>query len=286
MPSIPAARSRESDDEATCLLVAAMDFDRDVLDAEIFGDQRLVVVGRLGIVGDDGKRGGMDARPDRPHVEIGEPVVALQFDGLAHSFADLGPSGAVEQHVAGIAHQAERPDQDHDRTHQTHDGVEPDLSPQGTRQQRDDGQHRRRGIGHHMDIGGAEVVVVVTTMAGCMIVLMLAAVIVPVVMVAGALQDQGAGQVHDEADDRDDERPAELDRTGRGEAQDAFPGHRGDRDEQQEGAGEAAQGRNLAGAERVACVARLAPHPDIGEHADGERQGVGTHVQPVGQQRH
>ena len=92
--------------------------------------------------------------------------------------------------------------------------------------------------------------------------------------------------VHDEADDRDDDRRVERNRNRCPEARHALDGHVDREPGQEQSARVAAERIDLAGTEREPGIAGMAAAVDVGKDRQSERDRVGGHVQAVGEQRH
>ncbi len=147
-----------------------------------------------------------------------------------------------------------------------------------------------------MPIGGTHVVVVMMTgMAVVVIVIVTVIVIVLAVMVVRARRAAGmvvvaqqpdARQIHRETDDGDGDGLGEMDGDGRKQPQGGLIAD-GQRDHaKDDGAGEAREVAELAGAEGKAGIVGMPPGKAIGECGDGQRASVGRHLPAVRQQGH
>jgi hypothetical protein len=109
-------------------------------------------------------------------------------------------------------------------------------------------------------------------------------VAVAVIMTAAAEQEH-AGDIDDQSEHGDRDRLVEADRHRCKQARDRLVTDE-DRDHRQhDGAGEAGEVAELAGAEGEARVVGMAPRIAVGERREQERAGMGRHVQAVGDQR-
>ena len=134
-----------------------LDLDRDMAQPMQAAEPALVVRRRQRIVRDQRDHGGAMAGADLPEVQIGDRSprvssrsrISLPFAVAAH----------VEQHAAGVADQAHGPARDHDRADDADDRIGPAPLQDHRGDQRRDGEHGGRGIGQHMDVGGAQIVV-------------------------------------------------------------------------------------------------------------------------------
>ncbi len=229
------------------------------------------------------------AGADPPQMQIGDAVVASGFEPLGDRAGDpLGPH--VEQHAAGDADEAPRPVEDHPHADEAHHRVHPHPAEQASGAEADHRQYRDRGIGHHVDIGGAQIVVGVVVV----VVMIMVSVIMPVRMrmvATGVLgpvlmQQPGADEVDGEAERGQGDRLVEGDRHRMEQPVDALVTDQQCDHRQHDRAGKGGEIAELAGAERETIVAGVAPGIGIGERGDDQRPGMGRHVQPVGDQRH
>ena len=100
------------------------------------------------------------AGTDLPQMQI-RHAVPLRLQPVADDGFDVFVAADIEQHRAGIPDQAVGPAGDHQAADDSHRRIGPDPLREHRRNQRQDGQDRRRGIGKHMDIGRAKIVVAV-----------------------------------------------------------------------------------------------------------------------------
>ena len=97
---------------------------------------------------------------------------------------------------------------------------------------------------------------------------------VPVLMLVAVLEQPGAGQVDDEADDGDRQRLVVVDRARRDQPLGRLKEHqRGDAD-QKNGAGVAAEHFDFPGPESEASVVGKTPRSTISQCRQAEREGV------------
>ncbi len=99
------------------------------------------------------------AGTDLPQMQVGD-AVAPGLDPVADHGFEVFVDADVEQHGAGIADQPEGPAGDHETADDADHRIGPDPLRIHRDHQRRDGENRRRGVGKHMDIGGAKIVVV------------------------------------------------------------------------------------------------------------------------------
>ena len=118
-------------------------------------------------------------------------------------------------------------------------------------------------------------------MGVAVIVIVVMSVVVPV-----AVKQPGAGEVHEEAEDRDRQGFAEGDGLRIAEARETLVAY-GERDHgKDDGTGEGGQIPELGGAEGEARVVGMKTGEAIGQGGDTERRRVGRHVPAVGGEGH
>jgi len=105
-------------------------------------------------------------------------------------------------------------------------------------------------------------------------------------MVVRAAQDQGAGQVHHQPDDRHGHGLLVVDGLRTDHALDRAEHHQRGNAKQEDSAGKARQHFDLPGAEGKAGIGGVAARGGIGEGAQTDGQRVRAHVPAIGQQRH
>src|SRR5690606_5174229 len=110
---------------------------------------------------------------------------------LLHSRAQGFVHFSIQQNAAGFPQQANRPDGYQYRTDNTHNRIQPVGTPKFASGESDNRQHRGKGVGQHMNVGGAQIQVAVL-MLMLMLMLML---VVPMMMVMVIFQQPGAGQI-------------------------------------------------------------------------------------------
>ena len=132
-----------------------------------------------------------------------------------------------------------------------------------------------------MPEGGAQIVVMMVMMA----VLVMVMTMIVIMIVAGA-QHPGAEQIDQQSHRGDGGRLGVVDGHGLDEPRRRLiADHQRDQG-QHDGAGEAREVAQLAGAEGKARVAGVAAREAVGEGSDRQRPGMGRHVPAVGQKRH
>ena len=92
---------------------------------------------------------------------------------------------------------------------------------------------------------------------------------------SACIQDPHRDKVNDQADHRHQDSLVEADRLWVEEAYDALPGHREGEDCQDDGAGEAGQAVDFAGAEAEAMVVGVFARIQVGCRRDAQRSGMG-----------
>ncbi|MNX69586.1 hypothetical protein D3C86_1008080 [compost metagenome] len=225
-----------------------------------------------------------------PDVQVGDAraVFALLEAGqhlsyfVHHRVVHL----AVQQHRAALPHQADGPAADQRRAHQPHHRIEPAPAQPPAAGQRHDGQHRGGRIGHHVEIGRAQVdVVMVVTGMSVVMVPMLMTMVVPVMMVRAA-EDERAAQVHQQADGGDGHRLLVVDGLRAEQPFHRSEHHQRGHPQQEDGAGEGRQHLDFPRAEGEAPIRGQPARGGVGEGREANRQRVRTHVPAVGQQGH
>ena len=230
------------------------------------GDRTPEVVG-IGVGGSDhADDARVSAAPHLPDVQVADPGrdVAL-FDRLA----DLGHHRRVhlrvEQDPPGIAQQAPGPDRDQRRADQAHYRIQPGRAHEHAAEQGQDRQHRGRRVGHHVQVGRAQVEVVAVGMPVSVVPVVAVVVVVPVAVPMLVAQPPGAEQVHRQAHRGDCDRLLVVDRAGLQQPLHGLRHHQRGHAQQQDRAGVAAEDLDLPGAEGEAAVAGVAPRAGIGE---------------------
>ena len=105
------------------------------------------------------------------------------------------------------------------------------------------------------------------------------------VSAATVAEQPGAPEVHHQADNGDRQRLAEGDGHRRAQPLESLDGDERGGQAERDGAGEAREIAELAGAEGEARVVRVAARQPVGEDADAERRDMRPHVPAIGQQR-
>ena len=102
---------------------------------------------------------------------------------------------------------------------------------------------------------------------------------------AAAAEQERADDIDDQSQHGDRDRLVEADRYRRDEARDRFVTDQHRNHQKYDGAGEAGEVAELAGAEGEARILGVAPRIAIGQRGEQERAGMGRHVQAVGDER-
>ncbi|MNZ88969.1 hypothetical protein D3C78_1078710 [compost metagenome] len=233
-------------------------------------------------------------------------IADLGVRQLGYHLADLRHQGGVhlriQQHATRVPQQPPGPDRHQHGPHYAHQGIQPVGPPQHAPHQGDDGQHRGGRIRQHVKIGGTQVQILMAMVVGVsimvvtlvMIVMMSVAVVMvmvvmmsmTVMMVMIILEQPGARQVHQQAEQGDADGLLIVDRAGIQQ-----PGHRLEQHQtrhphQQQGAAEASQHLYLPGTEAESVIPGEVAGGAIGHDGEAEGQGMGAHVPAIRQQRH
>ena len=136
--------------------LAVVHFDRDVRQPDNAGQALLVEGRRLGAIRDDRHNQPAVSGTEAPQVQVGHAIVPT-----LEAFTDFGhqvlAGNRIEQHSAGRSDQTSGPLGDDERAHDGHDRVEPNPVEEARREQGDDRQDRRQGVGEHMQVGRADI---------------------------------------------------------------------------------------------------------------------------------
>ncbi len=106
-----------------------------------------------------------------------------------------------------------------------------------------------------------------------------------IVAAAAAAEQERAHDIDDQSKRGDRDRLVEADRHRRNEARDRLVTDQERNHQKHDGAGEAGEVAELAGAEGEARVVGVAPRIAVGQRREQERAGMGRHVQAVGHER-
>ena len=109
---------------------------------------------------------------------------------------------------------------------------------------------------------------------------------VTMMVVILAKQARQANEVHDKAQNRDQNRLIEADRDRALEAQKAFPADQKSDQRKYDRAGECREIAHLAGSEGEAPVARMSPREAVGKRSDQQGRRMGGHMPAIGDQSH
>jgi hypothetical protein len=131
---------------------------------------------------------------------------------------------------------------------------------------------------------GAMVRRVIVMIMVVVVVLMIVVMPMIVMMVAAAAEQPDAGHVHGETETGDGNRRAKMDRHRVEEAHDGLVADQQRDHGQHDGAAEAGEIAELAGAEGEAGVMGVAAGEAISEGGQQQCTGMGAHMQPVGDQ--
>src|SRR5882724_9300623 len=202
-----------------------LDLDRHMAETSQAVEAALVGRRRQRVVGDDGYHRRAMAGTDLPQMQVGNPVTPGLQPVTDHGF-EVFVDADIEQHGAGIADQPERPTGDDEAADDPDRRIGPDPSRIHRDHQCGDRENRRRGVGKHVDVGGAKVVVMVTMARGtamrtAMGTTMRMTVAMMIVIVAIAQQPR-ADKVDAEAQRRDRYRLAIRNRNRMNQPDDAF----------------------------------------------------------------
>ena len=192
----------------------------------------------------------------------------------------------VQQDLAGLAQQPERPARHQDRPDDTHHRVEPCGAVKLAADQRHDGQHGGGRIRDHVQVGRAQVHVVVVTVRVVVRMSVIVPVMVAVLVTMLSLQQPCAQQVDAQAEHGNRDGFVVVDRGGYEQAPQRLDHHQRGNHRQQHGAAVAAEYLDLPGAEGEAAVPGVAPRQRISHDGKPHRQRMRTHVPAIGQQRH
>ena len=108
-------------------------------------------------------------------MKIGDAIAPLGLDRLAQPLGRPARGLRVEQHAARLAQQAHGPARDQSGADHPHHRVEPGRGEELGRQQGEDGQERRQGVGQDVQISGAQIVIVTMAMMDVVVVMAVAA---------------------------------------------------------------------------------------------------------------
>lgn len=96
-----------------------------------------------------------------PDVQVGQSGVFQCRQGLADALDHRTVHFGIQQDPAGFFQKPNCPHSHHHRTNNAHHRIKPVSPPPFAAKQGHNGQHRRQGIGEHVDISGAQIQVVV-----------------------------------------------------------------------------------------------------------------------------
>ncbi|MPM97754.1 hypothetical protein SDC9_144931 [bioreactor metagenome] len=168
-------------------------------------------IGRHGRRAGDRDDAGIGILGHAPHVQVGDlHTRKVVTDHVAHLLHHGRVHLGIQQNAARLPQQTPGPHGPQHAADQAHCRVQPLRAVILAAQQRDDGQHRRGGIGHDVQIGGAQVhvfmrviVVVVVTMVVMVVVVMpmpmSMCMSVMIMMVVRILEQPRAQQIHRQA---------------------------------------------------------------------------------------
>ena len=142
------------------MVLASRNFDCDM--AQVTKRRQAFAVNgdRLRPVGDNRDDDSPMAGADLPEMEIGDSV-SVNFHELANLALRTVIRNDVYQHGACVADEAVSPACDHAGSNETDDRIDPYPIEGAGGKEAPDGEHRCRGIGKHMHIGGSKIVVAV-----------------------------------------------------------------------------------------------------------------------------
>src|SRR5947199_10801767 len=106
------------------MLLAELDFNRDMAEAVNFGKARLVRAGRQRLAGHDRCDHRVVAGPQAPEMEIGDAVCA-KLQALLDGRGEVIAGGRIEQNAASRAYQSPGPVRDYARTDDPHHWIHP-----------------------------------------------------------------------------------------------------------------------------------------------------------------
>ena len=101
-------------------------------------------------------------------MQIGE-LIAVTLDRCTHLCTQVLIRVHVEQNPPRIAHQAERPVRDDERTDNTRQRVHPQPAERARQNQARNGHDRHHSVGHHVNIGRANVVITKRAASGAVV---------------------------------------------------------------------------------------------------------------------
>ena len=139
-----------------------------------------------------------------PHMEVGNPCVSGRFDQLANLILHMLVC-SVQKNGRRVAHQGPRPARHHGSADDAHDGIHPHPAEITAAQQRGDGKNRGQRVRNDVNVSGPQIIIPPLGVAMVMVVIMM----VPVRMTAA--QEQGACNIHRQADERNPGRSPERD---------------------------------------------------------------------------
>lgn len=218
-------------------------------------------------------------------MDIGDLCAGVFLDGADDLLDDCLRSLPVEENFTGIIEQSDSPTADENRADDSHDGVHPNPAEVFRGQQCGDGRDGGQRIGEDMNIGRTEIVVFMMRMVMTVFMRMVV-VMLMMSMVVGMPENQRADAVYHQTDNRDGNGLIEDNGNGMQEAHDAFIGHDEGKEREQRGTGEGGERIDFACSETEAGVVGVFSCEDVGDVAEEQREGMGGHVQAIGEQGH
>ena len=128
--------------------------------------------------------------------------------------------------------------------------------------------------------------VVIVMMVVMTVVMVMCMVSVTMFVVSGTMQQPGAEQVDDQADNSNQQGFVEADLRGGQQPLEGFDNHQQRDNTKHDGTGITSQNTDLAGAETVAVVVGMNSRVVVGKRGNTESEKVRSHMPAIGEQSH